>query len=590
MKRKLTPVAAALCLLGILSPSVYASAENTENNAKLISTLTERTEALEEQIQELQAQLKALKAAQQPKTKTVIKYVEVPKPAPCQVASTDQTAPAKVPYRPYAQVATGAKPAIADGAANRNPYPVPQEGPPQAELPSQAKGPTVEAIPYDGQEPGQVTPVDLLIKAPFTMGGMPVVTSPYLGEHSAFDASDLVSNFPSVQLSLRILQQRQKIENVFKKYKLPLPENPYVDLGGTVQPVYVVSRSSSAPTRDGIDLGTAYLDVLGNINRWVDAFLRLTFDNNPPTAAIPTQFGPVVSNSRLFIDQGFVSIGNLNCSPFYLTMGQIYVPFGRYSTNMISSPLTSSLFRIKERAVLVGYKGQTKPVSVSAQVFAYKGDTVFTRSASRVNEGGANLAILLNTKKLDAKIAGSYVTNVADSLGMQLNGGGGFAGFAGPITSPIAVVTNPEFLVHRVPGIDVHGSLAFGPFGFLGEYVTATTHFSPLNLTFDGHAAKPRASAFEGVYNFKICNKPANIAAGYQTTTDALAFLLPKKRYIGAFNISWWKDTIQSIEYHHDINYGRFDFATGQLVPLDLTGYGLGGKSDTVIIQMAAFF
>ena len=436
--------------------------------------------------------------------------------------------------------------------------------------------------PYAGSE-GGITPLKLLINAPFTFGGMPIVTSPYLGQRSAFDASDLISNYPSVQLSLRLLQQRQKIENVFKDHKIPLPDQPYVDVSGSVQPIAFFTKPYQGTKKSGFDLPTAYVDFFGNINSWVDAFMRISFDNNPPNSFIPQIFGPTVSNSRLFLDQGFVSVGNLNRTPFYFTMGQIYVPFGRYSTNMVSSPLTSVLARIKARAVLFGYKQTGEYNGFSAQVFGFKGDSRTSIHSDHINNWGANAAYLLDMKKWHFKLGGSYVANLADSLGMQLNGAGsGFEGLGGQFPD------DAQVLRHRVPGVDVHTEFGIGSFGLLGEYLTATREFSPCNLTFNHHGAKPSASNIEAVYNFNVFCLPANIAVGYQTTRQSLAFLLPKDRYIGTFNISLWRDTGKSLEFHHDTNYSDDDRASGQRIRIP--NDGLGHSANTVIFQFAAYF
>ena len=62
---------------------------------------------------------------------------------------------------------------------------------------------------------------------------------------------------------------------------------------------------------------------------------------------------------------------------------------------------------------------------------------------------------------------------------------------------------------------------------------------------------------------FHLFDKPASIGAGYQWTSQALALNLPLSRVSAVFNLSYWKDTIESIEYRHDTDYGGMQYANG---------------------------
>lgn len=583
MRFRIKPLVSSLCLLGLMSPAVLAANDNnnnkfyaaTDNNDKLINTLNQRTQELEAEVHELQAEIKSLK--QNPP------------------AGNGNGAPAKPKYIVVVpRHHGGAAAAIPPGTANGSGIPQYTVSPSSPQVvtvanPSPSNPPsTMLQRPVAGSPPGTV-PLSLLTNAPLTLGGMPVVTSPYLGVRSEFDASDLVSNFPNVNLAFRLLQQRQKIENVFCKNGQPYPDVPFVDLSGTVQPIIFVSSPYTGSTQSNIDLPTASLDAMGNINKWVMSFIRFSFDNNPPGAFIPPGVGPVIANSRIFLDQGFVTIGNLNRTPLYGTIGQLFVPFGKYSSNMINPTLPQLVGRTKARAVILGLYKDWKSISINLQGFAFRGDARTSVTSSRINQAGANFDLAFNTPKWNGLVGVSYISNIADAPNFQLNGAGdGFQGFAVPL--PVPTIVNTNVLVHRVPAIDVHGTLGIGQFGFLAEYVGATTDFAPDDLTFNFHGARPRASSFEAVYNFNICNLPANIAVGYQRSYEALAILIPKERYLSTFNISLWKDTIESIEFRHDVNYGRCDFASGFGVPITTDGLGLGHSSNTLTGQIAVYF
>lgn len=591
-------LALSLFALGFITPVL---AKPQENNAQLIDTLTQRTQTLEAEVHELQTEIQMLKHA----SPQVLKQAAAPSRSANDSSASNGTSSAPSssngvcdtkqpkyiivyhrhePSSGVGVVPAGSLPISPTAITTAHPATqIPVIPAPNGQAPVQNNGQVMMQRPVAGS-PSEPVPLSLLVNAPLTLGGMPVVTSPYLGIRSAFDASDLVSNFPNVNLPFRLLQQRQKIENVFKENHQPYPDNPFVDLSGTVQPIMFFNKPYQGSWQNGIDLPTASLDAMGNINRWVMSFIRFSFDNNPPGNFTPPIIGPVIANSRVFLDQGFVSIGNLNCSPIYFTMGQIFVPFGKYSSNMISSTLPQLLGRTKARAVTLGLYKEWKNSSLNLQGFVFRGDARLTHTSSKMNQGGANIDYALNFSKWNTLVGASYIANIADSLNMQQNGAAiGFAGFAGPFPT-----IESEVLAHRVPGVDVHGSLGIGKFGFLAEYVTATTDFAFDDLTFNGHGARPSAASFEAVYNFNICNMPASIAAGYQQTRQALAVLLPRERYLGAFNISIWKDTIESIEVRHDVNYDSDDFATGRGVAVDTTG--LGNSSNAITLQIAVYF
>ena len=71
-----------------------------------------------------------------------------------------------------------------------------------------------------------------------------------------------------------------------------------------------------------------------------------------------------------------------------------------------------------------------------------------------------------------------------------------------------------------------------------------------------------------------------------------MALNLPEQRLAGVFNISLWQDTIESLEYRHDINYNKNQYANGAS-PTGVTNantIGPGGASDTVLLQIGVFF
>ena len=91
---------------------------------------------------------------------------------------------------------------------------------------------------------------------------------------------------------------------------------------------------------------------------------------------------------------------------------------------------------------------------------------------------------------------------------------------------------------------------------------------------------------------FVSFSKPSSLAASYQWSAQSLALNLPQQRINAVYNISIWKDTVESIEYRHDIDYGINSYGNGA-APEGLSNqntYGSGGSADTVMVQIGIYF
>jgi hypothetical protein len=175
------------------------------------------------------------------------------------------------------------------------------------------------------------------------------------------------------------------------------------------------------------------------------------------------------------------------------------------------------------------------------------------------------------------------ISNIAESDNMQYNYAPNsipFAGFSQSVAS--------ENLQHAVPGLATRATFDIGSYSLYLEYITAMRSFSPLDMTYNNHGAKPSAFHSELVKTFNLHNKPSSIAFAYDCTKDALALLLPKQSVAGVFNISLWRDTVLSFEYRHAKNYGTNDVATGAgSIPFTSPE---SGHSNTFIAQFALYF
>ena len=409
------------------------------------------------------------------------------------------------------------------------------------------------------------------------IAGTPVVTSPYLGSRPAFDGSDYIVNISSINRDIRLMQQRRRLARAYQSMGYPVPSVPIIALSGKSEPIATLNKPYYGRTTGDLSLGSSELDVAAILNDKVEAYIGIAYDDSPPTVG-----GQRISNSSFDLNMGFVNIGNLDQSPFYFTAGQLYVPYGRFSSAMVSAPLTMLLARTKSRPFILGYKSQQETGPFAA-VYAFKSDTTLHSSGV----GGLNMGYVFKQGDATGEIGASYIDSLDDATGMQYTGsqpGTTFGGFASS--------TNGNELVSKVPGVGVHGNVSYDRYNLTAEWVGTAGSFRAQDLSFNGRGAKPQAAQLEAGMTFMAFDRPSSVALGYQWSKDTLALNLPQHRLSGVFNISIWKDTVESLEYRHDIDFNSTQYANGA-APAGLVNantIGSGRTSNTLLAQIGVYF
>lgn len=298
------------------------------------------------------------------------------------------------------------------------------------------------------------------------IAGTPVVASPYLGDRPAFDGSDYIVNISSINRDIRLMQQRRKLYRAYRDMGYPIPNRPIIALSGKAEPVGMINSDYVGGTNVDLTLGSSELDVAAALNQNVEAYIAIAYDASPP------EVGPRINNSAFNLNMGFVNIGNLDKSPFYFTAGQLYVPFGRYSSSMISSPLTLNIARTKTRPFILGYKSQ-EDTGPFVATYIYRSDTTL----GRAGVGGVNAGYTFSFADLSGEIGGSYISSINDAAGMQSTAAnpGTFGGFGS--------LLNGNELVRKTQAVDVYGNMAYDRFNFAAEWVGATQAFRAQDLS-----------------------------------------------------------------------------------------------------------
>jgi hypothetical protein len=416
-----------------------------------------------------------------------------------------------------------------------------------------------------------------------------VSSGPYIGIPLVYSGSNLIINSPNINEDVALLNIRKSIrQRLALLGREEAEDHAHLLLSGIVEAQALYKDPGAGPTSSDIDLTASELDgyVLGP-SSWTSALFALAYDNG-----IGPQEGAFNNNSReessrVFINKAFIVIGDFSKSPLYSSFGQMYVPFGTYSTNLVSTPMTRTMARLQERAFLIGFQQQSQDSFYGAG-YIFRGDS-HAGSTSRLDNGGFNLGYRFVAGNYSGNFGGGVVANLADSQGMQNNGNGS----SGPNWGGFGAVGGygNEMIAKRVPALNLRGLFSIGStIDLLAEYVGALTSFSQNDLTYNSHGAKPQAMDFEAAYTFTAFDRPTSIALGYARTKDALALELSAQRYSIVLNTSWWKDTLQSLEYRHDQNYAASAYATGGGTSVTSLINGTGKPDNTVTAQFDIYF
>lgn len=408
------------------------------------------------------------------------------------------------------------------------------------------------------------------------IAGTPVVTVPYLGSRPAFDGSDYIVNISSINRDIRLMQQRRQLYRAYRLMGYPVPNTPIIALSGKAEPIGTIGDSYNNNVTGDWNLGSAELDASAALNDKVQAYLSLAYDPSPNTFT-----NQRVNNSSIGLGMGFINIGDLDQSPYYFTAGQLYAPFGRFSSSMISAPITMMMGRTKARPFILGYKSQEETGPFAA-IYGFKGDT--TRGDSGV--GGLNFGYIFKTNNTEGEFGTSVISSIDNAGGMQINGSAptNFGGFG--------AILNGNEAVKQIPAVDVHGNMRFDRYNLTAEWVSATEPFRTQDLSFNGHGAQPQAVQLEAAATFMAFSKPSSFAVGYQWSKETLALRLPEHRISGVFSISIWRDTVESLEYRHDIDFKNNQYANGAapFSTVNTNTIGTGKSSDMVLAQIGVYF
>ncbi len=304
-----------------------------------------------------------------------------------------------------------------------------------------------------------------------------------------------------------------------------------VEAGGAYKSTDFNTRSRGDDTSD-INLTTVEIGVGVAVNDWVN--LETVFLYEDPFDD---------DDSSVDLDVGTITFGNSERSPFYLSLGKMYVPFGALLTHLpddpaVDQPMTLMMGETSEKALLTGFEKS----GISFAGYAYNGD-MDEAGDNQIEGYGFDFNYSLSDRDpFELLIGASYISNIADSDGL----------------TDYLHSEGVDTLNDYIEGIAAYMHLGIGQFFFDAEYMTALDEFDPAEIALrDGRGAEPAVWNMETGYNWNW-GKNLEIVLKYAGSDETEALGFPEDRYGIGFNQEIYDGVTGSVAVYKD-DYHRGD-------------------------------
>jgi len=218
----------------------------------------------------------------------------------------------------------------------------------------------------------------------------------------------------------------------------------------------------------------------------------------------------------------FISVGNLNQSPYYATVGKQYIPFGSFrKLSAYTNPLTKTVFRMNADAITLGRDKENM-------------NTLFSVYKAKDHH-------------LSFIVQNNYLFNLGKIT--KANVGVGFSSDIANMSSAIekSVVAKGN---KPLPAFDAFAEWSLGKFAFKTE-INQTLVNSQNNQKFG-------AWALEGQYAFHFW-QPSAITTGYSmlyNAEDVFDSSLPKRQWVSSYKVQLPWNVYAGLEYVRGTTFG----------------------------------
>ncbi|HET8708200.1 MAG TPA: LbtU family siderophore porin [Pseudomonadales bacterium] len=241
-------------------------------------------------------------------------------------------------------------------------------------------------------------------------------------------------------------------------------------------------------------------------------------------------------SNGIVMEEVYVTLSPGKDSRVAFTLGRQYLPFGNYSTHLITDPEALHLAKINDTAAVIKYGTE-----FNVHAFAMNGNTIKANPQQKKKDNAAEYGYGFSYEGEHFKIGTDWTNSICESDDV-----------VDSIADTIALKT-------YVPGWDFHTGLTVGQWELTAEYVTATRSFDATELSFNGSGAKPSAWHIETAY--QLPNNDAWLAFRTGQTREFLFLNQPKSTISLGYGQTIYKNTTLKLEAYRQKDYATTDNA-----------------------------
>lgn len=280
----------------------------------------------------------------------------------------------------------------------------------------------------------------------------------------------------------------------------------------------------------------ALIEMEASANEFVDDNGKIDSENDLVVSTVELGLEAVVNDyttatiiglyeedgDGLDIDVVTITFGNEEKTPFSLVLGQDYLPFGSYETNLVNDTLGLEI-----------------------------GETLATTSIVGVDVNGFSASAYIYNNERDGQ--DNEVTATGFSAGYASDTFSIGADYINDILSSDSLRDLDLSAVDDTYAISLHATAQLGDFNLIGEYIVTDT------IEEAGVKSDLTTAQLEAAYAFG----DFTLAAAYQVTEDATE-LLPEERLSIGGNYDVLDNLNVGVEFWQDKDYNKNDGGTGE--------------------------
>ena len=310
-----------------------------------------------------------------------------------------------------------------------------------------------------------------------------------------------------------------------------------VEFSGALEAEATYSSDYADAQTSDIDLTTMELGINITLNDYVSGFALIKWEDD---------------DEDVFLDEGGITLGNVETMGYAVTVGKLYVPFGVFETGMVSDPLTLEIGETREGAITV----DVAAAGFYGAVYAFNSAISDDASDDTIDSYGLMAGYAFESDAMSLDLSAGWISNITSS--------GGYDGYL----TDNSIDPVDEYTA----GATVSAVIGIADFTIIAEYLAALdSDFSTATTE------EPTATNIEVVYDFEMIGRAAAMAVAYQMTDEAVFLGLPETRAGATVSVEITKGVSIALEYIHDEDY---DVADG----------GTGESADAVTCQLAFTF